>query len=213
MLRVGLTGGIASGKSTVASILRERDCQILQMDPLGHELLEPGHAAYDEVAAEFGTKILEPSGEVNRGKLGAIVFADSAKRARLNEILHPRILEVVRNWFTTLDMLGGPDFAFAEAALIVESGFHKELDRLVVCWCRPEQQIERLVERGLSTKQARLRIAAQMPLDEKRGYADMVIDCSGSLANTETQVGKLLEKLAQWAGGLARGGRPPRLSD
>lgn len=201
MLRVGLTGGIASGKSTVASILRDRDCSVLELDPLGHEMLEPGQAAYDETVAEFGKGILEPSGKVDRGKLGTIVFADAAKRARLNEILHPRILDVVRNWFAALDQPGGPDLAFAEAALIVESGFHKDLDRLVVCWCRPEQQLERLEERGLSAEQAQQRIAAQMPMDEKRGFADIVIDCSGSLADTETQVGKMLEKLAQLAGG------------
>jgi dephospho-CoA kinase len=201
MLRVGLTGGIASGKSTVAGILRDNDCQVLEMDPLGHEMLEPGQPAYDEVVAEFGREILEPSGKVDRGKLGAIVFADAAKRARLNQILHPRILEVVRNWFAALNRPGGPALAFAEAALIVESGFHKELDRLAVCWCRPKQQLERLLERGLSPEQAQQRIASQMPIDEKRDFADIVIDCSGTLAQTEMQVGTLLEKLAQWAGG------------
>jgi dephospho-CoA kinase len=210
MLRVGLTGGIASGKSVVAEILRDNDCQVLEMDPLGHEMLEPGQPAYGEVVAEFGKEILEPSGKVDRRKLGAIVFADPAKRARLNQILHPRILEVVQSWFAALDRPGGPEIAFAEAALIVESGFHKNLNRLVVCWCRPEQQLERLQERALSPEQARQRIAAQMPIDEKRGYADIVIDCSGTLANTETQVGTLLEKLAQWAGEGSGGELPPQ---
>jgi dephospho-CoA kinase len=200
MLRVGLTGGIASGKSTVASTLRDLDCHILEMDPLGHELLEPEQAAYREVIAEFGERILDPSRHIDRAKLGAIVFTDLDKRLRLNQILHPRILEVVRNWFAALDKQGGPAFAFAEAALIVESGFHKELDRLVVCWCGPEQQLSRLEERGFSREQAQQRIAAQMPIAEKRSLADIVIDCSGSLSDTETQVGKMLEKLAQWAG-------------
>jgi dephospho-CoA kinase len=201
VLRVGLTGGIASGKSTVASILRDSDCQVLELDPLGHEMLEAGQPAYNEVVAEFGKEILAPSGNVDRGKLGAIVFADAAKLERLNQILHPRILEVVRNWFAALGRPGGPDLAFAEAALIVESGFHKDLDRLVVCWCTPEQQRERLQERGFTTEQARQRVESQMPMDEKRRYADIVIDCSGTLAATETQVGKALEKLAQWAHG------------
>jgi dephospho-CoA kinase len=212
MLRVGLTGGIASGKSTVAGILRDNDCQVLEMDPLGHEMLEPGQPAYNEVVGEFGKQILEPSGKVDRGKLGAIVFADPAKRARLNQSLHPRILEVVRNWFAALDRPGGPALAFAEAALIVESGFHKELDRLAVCWCRPEQQLERLLERGLSPEQARQRLASQMPIDKKRDFADVVIDCSGTLANTEMQVGTLLEKLAQWAGGSESEELPPRVT-
>jgi dephospho-CoA kinase len=206
MLRVGLTGGIASGKSTVASILRDSDCQVLELDPLGHEMLEAGQPAFNEVVAEFGKEILAPSGNVDRGKLGAIVFADAAKLERLNQILHPRILEVVRNWFAALGRPGGPDLAFAEAALVVESGFHKDLDRLLVCWCTPEQQRERLQERGFTTEQARQRVAAQMPMDEKLRYADIVIDCSGTLAATETQVGKALEKLAQWA----HGDGPPR---
>ena len=201
MLRVGVTGGIASGKSTVASILRDNDCQVLELDPLGHEMLEAGQPAFNEVVAEFGKEILAPSGNVDRGKLGAIVFADAAKLERLNQILHPRILEVVRNWFSALGRPGGPDLAFAEAALIVESGFHKDLDRLLVCWCTPEQQMERLQERGFTAEQARQRVASQMPMDEKRRYADIVIDCSGTLAATETQVGKALEKLAQWAHG------------
>ena len=135
MLRVGLTGGIASGKSTVASMLRDHDCLVLEMDPLGHELLEPGQSAYDEIVREFGDSILGPGGAIDRSKLGAIVFADAAKRARLNQILHPRILEVVQKWFAALDRPGGPEFAVVEAALIVETGFHKQLDNLIVCWC------------------------------------------------------------------------------
>jgi dephospho-CoA kinase len=201
MLRVGLTGGIASGKSTVASMLRDSDCHVLELDAIGHELLESGQPAHDEIVAEFGNEILDAAGNVDRSKLGRIVFADPAKRERLNQILHPRILDVARQWFAALARPGGPELAFAEAALIVESGFHKELDRVLVCWCTPEQQIERLQERALPPEQARQRVAAQMPMDEKRRYADMVIDCSGTLAATETQVGKALEKLSQWAHG------------
>jgi dephospho-CoA kinase len=197
MLKVGLTGGIASGKSTVASILRDHDCMVLEMDPLGHELLEPGQAAYDEVVREFGDSILGPGDAIDRSKLGAIVFADASKRVRLNQILHPRILEVVQKWFAALDRPGGPEFAVVEAALIVESGFHKRLDNLVVCWSRPEQQLERLVQRGLTREQAQLRISAQMPAEEKRQLADEVIDCSGTIEETERQVKNLIERLKQ----------------
>jgi dephospho-CoA kinase len=199
VLKVGLTGGIASGKSTVASILRDLDCMVLEMDPLGHELLEPGQHAYNEVVREFGNSILGPGNGVDRSKLGAIVFADPTKRARLNAILHPRILEVVQRWFAALDRPGGPEFAVVEAALIVETGFHKLLDNLIVCWCRPEQQFERLNERGLSREQAALRINAQMPADEKRKLADEVIDCSGSIEDTERQVKKVVEELKELA--------------
>jgi dephospho-CoA kinase len=197
MLRVGLTGGIASGKSTVAFMLREADCLVLEADPLGHEMLEPGQASYDEIVREFGEGILDADEKVDRGKLGAIVFSDSAKRARLNQILHPRILEVVRKWFAALDRPGGPEFAFVEAALIFEAGFQKDFDRIIVCWCRPEQQIDRLLERGLSLEQARLRIAAQMSIDEKRRLADDVIDCSGLVEDTARQVAQVLEKIKQ----------------
>lgn len=197
MLRIGLTGGIASGKSTVAAMLRDRDYPVLEADTLGHELLEPGQPAYTEVVSEFGKEILMIGGAIDRSKLGAIVFASAPKRARLNSILHPRILEVTRNWFSALDRPGGPDMVFSEAALIIEAGFHKELDKIVVCWCRPEQQVERLAARGLSLAEIRQRIAAQMPIDEKRKFADEVIDCSASLEDTERQVGAALKRLLQ----------------
>ena len=199
MLRVGLTGGIASGKSTVASVLRDHEIPVLEMDPLGHELLEPGQDAYAEVVSEFGKEILDAAGKVNRSRLGAIVFSDPKKRERLNQILHPRILHVVQNWFAALDRPGGPELAVAEAALIFESGFNKMLDRVIVCWCRPEQQLARLVERGFAAEQARQRIAAQMPADEKRRLASDVIDCSGSIEETERQVGEVLANLKQLA--------------
>ena len=182
MIRVGLTGGIASGKSTVAGLLRDRDYQVLDADALARELLEPGQESYQEVLQEFGREILSPGGAVDRKKLGAIVFSDSGKREQLNRILHPRIHDVVVKWFEVLDRPGGPEMAFEEAALILEAGGQRDLDCVVVCWCRPEQQLERLKERGFSQHDAELRIAAQMPLDQKRNLADEVIDCSRSLA-------------------------------
>lgn len=198
MIRIGLTGGIASGKSTVAGFLRDRDYQVLDADALARELLEPGQDSYKEVLQEFGTEILSPGGPVDRKKLAAIVFSDAEKRERLNRILHPRIHDVVVNWFEVLDRPGGPEMAFEEAALILEAGAQRDLDCVVVCWCRPEQQFERLKERGLSQRDAELRIAAQMPLDQKRNLADEVIDCSRSLEDTERQVVLLLEKLKKW---------------
>jgi dephospho-CoA kinase len=195
MLRVGLTGGIATGKTTVASMLRERDVPVLDADPLGHALLEPGQAAHEEVVAVFGKDILDAFGNVNRSKLGALIFADSEKRARLNQILHPRILQVVQKWLAALDGPGGPEFAVVEAALLVEANYTSNLDKLIVCWCRPEQQMERLLQRGLSAQEAHQRVAAQMPIDEKRKKADIVIDCSGSFEETERQVNEAVEQL------------------
>lgn len=198
MLRAGLTGGIASGKSTVAALLRDREYQVLDADALAHELLEPGQDSYNEVVREFGSDVLSHAGAVDRHKLGAIVFSDAEKRARLNQILHPRIHDVVVKWFKLLDRSGGPEMAFEEAALILEAGAQRDLDCVIVCWCRPEQQLERLKERGFSRQDAELRIAAQMPIDQKRKLADEVIDCSRSLEDTERQIILLLEKLKKW---------------
>ena len=201
MLRVGLTGGIASGKSTVGGMLREFDCPVLDADTLGHELLERGQEAREEVVREFGDEILDAHGNVDRSKLGQIIFADASKRARLNQILHPRILDVVRKWFTAQGHPGGPELAVVEAALIIEAGYNKELDKVIVCWARPDQQLSRLMERGLSRDQASLRISAQMPAEEKRALADEVIDCSGSFEETERQVNMIFAKLQKAAAG------------
>jgi dephospho-CoA kinase len=124
-----------------------------------------------------------------------LIFADAEKRARLNRILHPRILEVMQKWFAALDEPDGPQFAVVEAALLVEANYTKNLDKLIVCWCRPEQQRERLLQRGLSEQEAHQRVAAQMPLDEKRKKADIVIDCSGSFEESEKQVNQAVEQL------------------
>jgi dephospho-CoA kinase len=195
MLRIGLTGGIASGKSTVASMLRDLDCPVLAADALGHELLEPGQTAYAEVVREFGIDILDSYGNVDRTALGEIVFADEERRKKLNGILHPRIREIIEKWFTALDQPGGPELAIVEAALIIEAGFNQNLDKLIVCWCRRAQQVERLLERGLTEEQALQRIAAQMPMEEKRSLADETIDCSGTIEETERAVEQAVKRL------------------
>ncbi|HXO05232.1 MAG TPA: dephospho-CoA kinase [Candidatus Sulfotelmatobacter sp.] len=195
MLRVGLTGGIATGKTTVASLLRDCDVPVLNADTIGHELLEPGQEAYDEIVAVFDEDILDADGKVNRAKLGGVIFADAQKRARLNQILHPRILEIVQKWFAALDEPDGPEFAVVEAALIFEARYNQRLDKIIVCWCLPEQQMERLTLRGLSVEEAQQRIAAQMPLSDKRKLADESIDCSGSIEETQRQVNQVAEKL------------------
>jgi dephospho-CoA kinase len=199
MLRLGLTGGIASGKSAVAGMLRELGFQVLDADSLGHQVIEPGHPAYEEVIREFGPSIKEAAGPIDRAKLGAVVFADRDKLDRLNAIIHPRVEEEVHWRFAELERNGTRDAAFVEAALLVEAGYQKRLDGLVVAWCRPEQQIERLLARGLSAEEARRRIAAQMPVEEKMPYATERIDCSGTLAETRRQVEALAAKLRRKA--------------
>ena len=195
MLRLGLTGGIASGKSAVAAMLREMGFAVLDADGLAHKLIEPGQPAYDEVVKEFGSSIVDASGRVDRTKLGAIVFADQAKLDRLNAIVHPRVAEVVFSQFEAWRRSGVPDAAFVEAALLIESGFHKKLDGLVVAWCTPEQQLERLLARGLSETEALRRMAAQLPVEEKLRLASEKIDCSGTREETRRQVEALATKL------------------
>ena len=195
MLRLGLTGGIASGKTAVAAMLRELGFAVLDADSLGHTLIEPGQPAYDEVVREFGPAILGSDKRVDRSKLAAVVFADHAKLDRLNAILHPRIEAAAHRQFDEWARDATREAAFVEAALLVEVGFHKKLDGLLVTWCRPEQQLERLRARGLSELDARRRIAAQMPVDEKLRYATQKIDCSGTIEETRRQVEALAIKL------------------
>jgi len=195
MLRMGLTGGIASGKSAVAVMLRDLGFPVLDADSLAHKLVEPGGPAYEEVLSEFGPSILDPRKQIDRAKLGAIVFADRVKLDRLNAIIHPLVAQVVFRQFDEWARQGTRDAAFVEAALLIESGIYKSLDGLVVAWCEPEQQLERLTARGLSEAEAHRRITAQMPVEEKLRLATETIDCSGSLEETRQQVLALATKL------------------
>jgi dephospho-CoA kinase len=199
MLRLGLTGGIASGKSAVAAMLREMGFCVLDADSLAHKLIEPGHPAHAEVLAAFGTGVIGANSHIDRAKLAALVFADRAKLDVLNAIVHPRVREAIFQQFDEWQRNGTRDAAFVEAALLVEAGFTKNLDGLVVAWSTPEQQLERLRTRGLSEAEAQRRIAAQLPVAEKLRQATETIDCSGSLENTRRQVEALAAKLRRKA--------------
>ena len=195
MLRLGLTGGIASGKSAVAALLREMGFCVLDADSTSHKLMEPGQAAYEEILQKFGKELADGTGRIDRAKLATIVFADPAKLGQLNGILHPRVEQVIFRQFDEWQRNGVREAAFVEAALLSEAGMDKKLDGLVVAWCRPEQQMERLRARGMSEVEARRRIAAQLPLAEKLKHATETIDCSGTLENTRAQVQALAAKL------------------
>lgn len=195
MKRMGLTGGIASGKSTVAGMLRELGFRVLEADLVAHKLMEPGQAAHDEILREFGADLADTAGRIDRAKLAAIVFADAAKLARLNRIIHPRVEEITLRQFAEWEKDGVRDAGFVEAALLVEAGIAAKLDGLVVAFCRPEQQLERLLARGMSEVEARRRIAAQMLVEEKLKHATERIDCSGTLEETRAQVKALAERL------------------
>jgi dephospho-CoA kinase len=203
MLRAGLTGGIACGKSTVAAMMRELGCVVFEADTLAHRLMEPGQPAYEEVINEFGRQVCAPDGRFDRARLAGIVFADRSKLDLLNSIVHPRVVESLDRELAVLERAQPKAVVVVEAALLIEAGYHKRVDRLVVVWCRPEQQIERLVDprlgRGMTHEQAERRISAQMALDEKRRLADDEIDCSGSLEETRRQVETLVAKFKQLA--------------
>jgi dephospho-CoA kinase len=195
MQRLGITGGIASGKSVVARMLRELGFHVMDADRLSHELMEPGQVAFAETVKEFGPAILGEAGRIDRPKLGALVFADRAKLEKLNAIVHPLVEKEMGRRFAAWEHEGVQDAAFVEAALLVEAGYQKRLDGLVVAWCQPEQQMERLLARGVSEDEARRRIASQMPVEEKLRYATEKIDCSGTMEETRRQVETLAAKL------------------
>jgi len=207
MLRVGLTGGIGCGKSTVAAMMSELGCHVLNADRMAHALIAPGEPAYDEIRRQFGPDVLAADGSVDRARLAAVVFADAAKLARLNAIVHPLVLRELDRELERLSRIDPHGVAVIEAALLIESGYNQRLDRLVLVTCTREQQLERLTNpafgRAMSREQAEKRIAAQMPLEEKRKLAHDEIDCSGSLEYTKRQVRMLVEQFRQMAGSRA----------
>ncbi|HEY2961367.1 MAG TPA: dephospho-CoA kinase [Pyrinomonadaceae bacterium] len=179
MLRVGLTGSIAVGKSYVASVFAELGCHILDADQTAREVVLPGSPGLRSVAKVFGEEILNADGTLNRQQMAAVVFADEAKRQQLNHILHPFIIarqdEILREWEKE-----DPDgIGIVDAALMIESGGYRRFDKLIVVHCRPEVQLERLMLRnGISGEEAQQRIDSQMPQDEKQKFADYLIDTS-----------------------------------
>jgi dephospho-CoA kinase len=201
MLRYGLTGGIASGKSTVAGMLRELGFPVIEADRLAHQVMELGQPAYNQVVSVFGGAILDSNKRVNRSSLAAIVFNDHEKLMLLNGIIHPEVEEELLRQFAELELSARYPAAFVEAALIFEAGLHKKLDGVLVAWCLPEQQLARLMERGLSEIEAGKRIAAQMPVAAKLALATERIDCSGSLEETRRQVGAFAKELGRAAQG------------
>ncbi len=185
MLRVGLTGSIAVGKSFVTSVFAELGCHVLDADQTAREVVAPGAAGLKAVAEAFGEDVLAPDGTLDRERMASIVFADEAQRQRLNHILHPFIIarqdEILREWENE-----DPDgIGIVDAALMIESGGYKRFDKLIVVHCRPEVQLERLMLRNkLTLAEAQRRIASQMPQEEKQKYADYLIDTSDGFEST-----------------------------
>jgi dephospho-CoA kinase len=204
MLRAGLTGGIGCGKSTVAAMMRGLGCQVLDADRLARDLVETSQPAFGEIVAAFGPEILAADGHIDRRHLAHIVFSDPAKLASLNQIVHPRVVARQEQWLGEIAQVDPHAVAVIEAALLVEAGAHAKLDRLVVVWCIARQQMTRLTDplgRAMSREDAQRRIAAQMPLDQKRRLATDEIDNSGSLEATRQQVADLVVRFHELAAG------------
>jgi len=197
MLRVGLTGGLASGKSFVGRALAELGCHLIQADELGHEVLAPGGEAYAAAVAEFGPAILDAEGRIDRGKLAELVFGDPERLARLNALVHPPVIRREEALLAEIAARDPRGIAVVEAAILIETGSYRRFDRIVLALCRPEQQIERAMSRGVSREQALARLRRQMPLEEKRRYAHYVIDTSGSREDTLRQVRQVYDSLRE----------------
>lgn len=196
MLTVALTGGIACGKSVVAGILREKGCFVHSADLAAREIMVPGTDVWRAVVAHFGRDILGPDGAIDRRRLGAIVFDDAAERAFLDALVHPRVLDTVRELVAEQKRLGRHRIFVAEAALVFEAGFAPFFDRVVVVSCREDVRLARLMARdGIGRDEALRRIGAQMPQEEKAGRADYVIDASGTLAETVEQTERVYAML------------------
>lgn len=197
MLAVGLTGGIACGKTVIRRRFEAQGVPTLDADRVVHGLFAPGTEVTQAVGARFGANVLAADGSVDRKALGAIVFQDAAARESLEAIVHPKVFEAIET-FLDNSRHQSADIAVVDAALMVETTSYERYDRIVVAYCPPEVQQQRLMTRdGLSREQSQRRIDAQMPVEEKRDLADYVIDTSGTLEQTLQQTDTVLEQLLE----------------
>lgn len=196
MLKVGLTGSIAVGKSFVLETFRELGCHVLDADNIAREVVEPGTVGLRLVTEQFGEEVLLPDGSLDRKKLGSIVFNDPVKRQLLNSIVHPLVIERQNEWIEGVECADPHGIAIVDAALMIESGGYRRFDKLIVVYCRPEIQLERLVLRdSLSEAEAARRIASQMSQDQKKSFADLLIDTSNGFDETRRQTTEIYRQL------------------
>jgi dephospho-CoA kinase len=198
MLKVGLTGSIAVGKSFVLGVLAELGCHVIDADEIARAVVEPGTEGLKSVCDAFGEAVLNHDGTLNRSKLGTIVFANEAERTKLNSLLHPLIIAAQDDRIREFEQHDPRGIVIIDAALVIESGGYRRLDKLIVVHCRPEIQLQRLISRdGLSREAAEQRINSQMPQEQKRKYADFLIDTSGDFDSTRAQVEVVYRQLQQ----------------
>ncbi|HEU4935175.1 MAG TPA: dephospho-CoA kinase [Vicinamibacterales bacterium] len=195
MLRVALTGGIATGKSYCLARFASFGVPVIDADQLARDAVAPGSQALEEVAARFGAVILKPDGSLDRSALGRIVFNDRAARADLEAIVHPEVYRRINEWLATLPPR--TRVAIADIPLLFETGHTHDFDRVVVAACDPREQLRRIIARdGLSEREARARLDSQWPIEEKEARADYVIKTDGTVADTDSQVRTVYELLS-----------------
>ena len=196
MLKAGLTGSIAVGKSFVLGVFRELGCSVLDADRVAREVVQPGTLGLERVVHTFGDKVLRADGSLDRAALGAIVFGDEEKRLLLNSIIHPLVFIEQDAWLKEREAEDPRGIAVVDAALMIESGGYKRFDKLIVVWCEPELQLQRLMSRdGMKREDAERRISSQMPQSEKKKYADFLIDTSNTYEDTRRQTYEVFERL------------------
>jgi dephospho-CoA kinase len=196
MLKVGLTGGLGCGKSFVGQALADMGCLVIQADELGHEALSPGGEAYDAVVREFGPGVVTSENTIDRKALAARVFSDPARLACLNSIVHPAVFRREDELIAEYAAREPNGIAVVEAAILIETGSHRRFDKLILVTCAEEQQVERAMRRhGAVESDVRARLSRQMPFEEKRKYADFVIDTSGEKQDTLRQTRAVYEAL------------------
>jgi dephospho-CoA kinase len=195
MIKVALTGGIATGKSHVLEQFRKRGVPCLDADELAHGVESAGTEATQAIAARFGRDVLGADGAVDRRKLAPIVFGDPSARHDLEAIVHPAVYRTIAAGLRAFELVGSYALAIVDVPLLFETGHAGDFDRVIVTVCPPEMQIARLVARGMPDAEARQRLAAQLPVDEKAARADFVIGTEGSYADTDRQVDDVLGAL------------------
>ena len=196
MLKVGLTGSIAVGKSYVLETLRELGAFVLDADQTAREVVARGSKGLALIVEKFGAEVLTETGELDRARMGAIVFSDERARQLLNSIVHPLVFEAQNEWLAEKERENERGIAVIDAALMIESSGYKRFTKLIVVWCEPEIQLQRLMLRNnLSEDEARKRIRAQMPQEEKKLYADFLIDSSAGFEDTRRQTIEVFEQL------------------
>jgi dephospho-CoA kinase len=197
---VGLTGGVATGKSLVSEEFKRLGAPVIDADAVAREVTAKGEDVYNGIVEEFGPSILAPDGSIDRRRLGRIVFADQSKLALLNRLTHPEILKRIRGRVESLKDQGGNPIIVINAALLIETGLHREVDRVVVVHAAEDKQLSRTVLRdSISVEEARRRIASQMPLEEKMAMADHLIDNNGTIVEAENEARRLYIELAEEA--------------